>query len=276
MYFHYQRSYHGPIQAVILDWAGTTVDFGSLAPVAAFTRLFAAQGIDLNLDEARGPMGTEKREHIRRLCELPRIAAAWRELHGATPDEATIDRLYEEFVPIQVDAIRDSAQLIPRCREVVTALRGRGIRIGANTGYNREMLDALAAAADQQGYRPESSVCATEVPRGRPFPHMSLQNAIELEVENVQACIKVDDTTPGIEEGLNAGMWTIAVAISGNEVGLSQPDWETLSPSEQQQRRYAAYSRLRTSGVHYVIDSIADLLPYVELIERRLANGEQP
>lgn len=276
MYFHYQRSYRGPIQAVILDWAGTTVDFGSLAPVMAFTRLFAAQGIDLSLDEVREPMGTEKREHIRLLCELPRIAAAWRELHGAVPDEAMIDRLYKAFIPLQIAAIRDSAQLVPRCREVVTALRGRGIRIGANTGYNREMLDALAATADQQGYRPESSICATEVSRGRPFPHMSLKNAIELEVETVHACIKVDDTTPGIEEGLNAGMWTIAVAISGNEVGLSREDWEASSPAEQQQRRHTAYTRLRASGAHYVIDSIADLLPYVELIERRLAKGEQP
>lgn len=276
MYFHYQRSYRGPIQAVILDWAGTTVDFGSLAPVVAFTRLFAAQGIDLSLDEVRKPMGTEKREHIRLLCELPRIAAAWRELHGAVPDEAMIDWLYEAFIPLQIAAIRDSAQLVPRCREVVAALRGRGIRIGTNTGYNREMLDALAATADQQGYRPESSICATEVPRGRPFPYMSLKNAIELGVETVHACIKVDDTTPGIEEGLNAGMWTIAVAISGNEVGLSREDWEALSPAEQQQRRHTAYTRLRASGAHYVIDSIADLLPYVELIERRLAKGEQP
>jgi phosphonoacetaldehyde hydrolase len=276
MYFHYQRSYRGPVQAVIFDWAGTTVDFGSLAPVAAFTRLFAAQGIDLNLDEARGPMGTEKREHIRQLCALPRVAAAWRELRDTAPDEAAIDRLYQEFVPLQIAAIRDSAQLIPRCREVMTALRGRGIRIGANTGYSRDMLDVLAAAAAEQGYRPDSSICATEVPRGRPFPHMSLKNAIELEVATVHACVKVDDTVPGIEEGLNAGMWTVAVAISGNEVGLSPADWEALSPAEQQQRRHAAYTRLRASGAHYVIDSIADLLPYIEVIERRLARGEQP
>ena len=157
MHFHYQRSYRGPVQAVIFDWAGTTVDFGSLAPVAAFTRLFAAQGIDLGLDEARGPMGTEKREHIRQLCALPRITVAWRDLYGESPDEATIDRLYREFVPLQVAAIRDSAQLIPRCREVVTALRGRGIRIGANTGYSRAMLEALAeAAADQSWTLPSS------------------------------------------------------------------------------------------------------------------------
>lgn len=276
MYFHYQRSYRGPVQAVIFDWAGTTVDFGSLAPVAAFTRLFAAQGIDLNLDEVRGPMGTEKRKHIRQLCALPRVAAAWRELHGVTPDEAVIDRLYREFVPLQIAAIGDSAQLVPRCREVMTALRGRGVRIGANTGYSRDMLDVLAAAAAEQGYRPDSSVCATEIPRGRPFPHMSLKNAIELEVENLHACVKVDDTVPGIEEGLNAGMWTVAVAISGNEVGLSPADWEVLAPTQQQQRRHAAYTRLRASGAHYVIDSIADLLPYIEVIERRLARGEQP
>jgi phosphonoacetaldehyde hydrolase len=276
MHFHYQRSYRGPVQAVIFDWAGTTVDFGSLAPVAAFTRLFAAQGIDLGLDEARGPMGTEKREHIRQLCALPRIAAAWRDLYGESPDEATIDRLYQAFVPLQVAAIRDSAQLIPRCREVVAALRGRGIRIGANTGYSREMLEALAEAAADQGYRPDSSVCATEVPRGRPFPHMSLKNAIELEVETLQACVKVDDTAPGIEEGLNAGMWTIAVAVSGNEVGLALDDWEALTPTEQQRRRVAAYSQLRASGAHYVMDTIADLLPYIERIERRLACGERP
>jgi phosphonoacetaldehyde hydrolase len=276
MYFHYQRSYRGPVQAVILDWAGTTVDFGSLAPVAAFTRLFAAQGIDLSLDEARGPMGTEKREHIRRLCALPRVAAAWRALHGVTPDEAVIDRLYQEFAPLQIAAIRDSAELVPRCREVVAALRARGIRIGANTGYSREMLDVLAAAAAEQGYQPDSSVCATEVPRGRPFPQMSLTNAIELEVETVCACIKVDDTVPGIEEGLNAGMWTVAVAVSGNEIGLSVADWNALSPTEQQQRRQAAYSRLRAGGAHYVIDSIADLPPYIEAIERRLARGERP
>ena len=91
-------------------------------------------------------------------------------------------------------------------------------------------------------------MCATEVPRGRPFPHMSLKNALELAVETVQACVKVDDTVPGIEEGLNAGMWTIAVAISGNEIGLSLADWEALPLLEQQQRRSAAYARLRASG----------------------------
>jgi phosphonoacetaldehyde hydrolase len=276
MYFHYQRSYRGPVQAVILDWAGTTVDFGSLAPVVAFTRLFAAQGINLGLDEARGPMGTEKREHIRCLCALPRITAAWRDLNGESPDEATIDRLYHEFVPLQVTAIRDYAQLIPGCRETLVTLRARGIRIGANTGYGQAMMEPLLRAAAEQGYVPDSAVCATEVPRGRPYPYMSFKNMMDLEIEAVQSCVKVDDTVPGIEEGLNAGMWTVGVAISGNEIGLPLADWEALLAADQRQRRERAHQRLLTGGAHYVIDSIADLPRCVDAIEARLARGERP
>lgn len=276
MYFHYQRSYRGPIQAVILDWAGTTVDYGSLAPVAAFVRLFAEQGVTISAAEARGPMGLEKREHIRQLCQTPAIAARWRERHGREPDAADVDRLYETFVPLQLAAIRDHAQLIPGCRETVAALRERGIRIGANTGYSREMMEPLLLAAAEQRYMPDSTVCATEVPRGRPYPCMSLKNAIELGVEAVQSCVKVDDTVPGIEEGLNAGMWAVGIAISGNEIGLTLADWRALPQLEQGRRRTRARQRLLGGGAHYVIDTIADLPSCLDIIEARLARGERP
>lgn len=276
MYFHYQRSYRGPVRAVILDWAGTTVDFGSLAPVAAFVRLFAEQGVAISVAEARGPMGLEKREHIRQLCEAPAIAARWHERHGVEPSAAEVDRLYEVFVPLQVDVIREHVQLVPGCRETVAGLRERGIRIGANTGYSRAMMEPLLEAAAAQGYVPDSAVCATEVPRGRPYPYMSLRNVIELEVETVQSCVKVDDTVPGIEEGLNAGMWTVGVAVSGNEVGLALTDWQALPRVEQQRYRERAYQRLLAGGAHYVVDTIADLPRCLDAIEGRLARGERP
>jgi phosphonoacetaldehyde hydrolase len=276
MYFHYQRSYRGPVRAVILDWAGTTVDFGSLAPVAAFVQLFAEQGVTLSVAEARGPMGMEKRAHIRQLCEAPTIAARWCERHGTEPDAADVDRLYEAFVPLQIAVIREYAQLVPGCRETIAGLRERGIRIGANTGYSREMMEPLMQAAAAQGYVPDSAVCATEVPRGRPYPHMSLKNAIELEIEAVQSCVKVDDTVPGIEEGLNAGLWTVGVAVSGNEVGLALADWQALPRVEQQRYRERAYQRLLTGGAHYAIDTVVDLPRCLDAIEGRLARGERP
>jgi hypothetical protein len=53
-------------------------------------------------------------------------------------------------------------------------------------------------------------------------------------------------------------MWTIGLAVSGNEVGLSRPDWQALPEDEQRVRRERACRRLLQSGAHYVVDTIAD------------------
>ncbi len=274
--YQFERRYIGPIEAVIMDWAGTTVDFGSMAPIHAFQRLFADEGVPISAAEARGPMGTEKREHIRQLCAHPRIRDAWQAVKGRYPDTADIDRLYDAFVPLQIDAIAQSADLIPGLTDVLAWMRTQGIRIGANTGYATSMIDGLLARAAEQGYIPDSNVCATEVPKGRPYPYMSLKNAMQLGVRHLCACVKIDDTLTGIEEGLNAGMWTIGVAVSGNEVGMSLNDWQALSEAEQARLRAAACARMRASGAHYVIDSIADVVPCLEAISARLAKGEKP
>ncbi|MBA4501214.1 phosphonoacetaldehyde hydrolase [Marinobacterium marinum] len=274
--YQFERRYVGPIEAVIMDWAGTTVDFGSMAPICAFQRLFAEEGLPISEAEARGPMGTEKREHIRQLCAHPRIRDAWHEVKGEYPTEADIDRMYDDFVPLQIDAIAQTAELIPGLTDALEWMRANDIRIGGNTGYASTMIEGLLARAAEQGYTPDSNVCATEVPKGRPYPHMSLKNAMDLGVQHLCACVKIDDTLTGIEEGLNAGMWTIGVAVSGNEVGMSLEDWQVLSEAEQELRRAAAYQRMTASGAHYVIDSIADVIPCLEEISARLAVGEKP
>lgn len=276
MTFGYHRYYAGPVQAVVFDWAGTTIDFGSLAPIKAFCGLFETNGVTITLAEARAPMGAEKREHIKALLEMPRIREAWTAKHGAEPTEAVIDRLYNDFIPVQKQAIAERTQLIPGARETFEFLESRGIKLGANTGYSQEMITDLVQSAAEQGYKPTSTVCATDVQRARPFPHMTLKNIMELEVEAVQSVVKVDDTLTGIEEGLNAGCWTVGIAVSGNEVGLDLADWEALSEEEQDVMRAAAYKRFRQSGAHYVIDSVADLPAVIEDIEARLEVGEQP
>ena len=88
--------------------------------------------------------------------------------------------------------------------------------------------------------------------------------------------VKVDDTGVGIAEGLNAGCWTVAVAVSGNAFGLNPGDTASLSPEEYGAMRAAAYADLRRTGAHYVIDSVADLDEVVDAIEGRLARGERP
>lgn len=274
--YTYQRRYAGPVQAVILDLAGTCVDFGSLAPIQAFQALFAAEGVAITQAEARAPMGKEKREHIEALLAMPRIAEAWLSHKGAVASKDKVDQMYRDFVQFQLAAIRENNSVIPGLNELVSYCDEENIDIGVNTGYSREMIAELMPALAEQGFKPLSVVCATDVPAGRPFPWMALKNAKDLAASCVQACVKVDDTAVGIEEGLNAGMWTVAVAVSGNQVGLSYEDWIALSDAEQDAKRIVAHQTLSQSGAHYVIDSIAELPEVLEEIGFRLAGAEQP
>ncbi len=84
------------------------------------------------------------------------------------------------------------------------------------------------------------------------------------------------DTPVDVEEGLNAGMWTVAVVESGNEMGLSEADLAALPPAVREQRRRRAWETLSQAGAHYVIDRIAQLSDVVATINARLARGERP
>jgi phosphonoacetaldehyde hydrolase len=71
-------------------------------------------------------------------------------------------------------------------------------------------------------------------------------------------------------------MWTIALAVSGNEVGMALAEWRALAPAAQQAKRERAYARLQQCGAHYVVDSIADILPCIDDIEARIRRGDTP
>jgi phosphonoacetaldehyde hydrolase len=276
MTFKYQRSYRGRIQAVLLDWAGTTMDFGCMAPAVVFVEVFKRRGVPITMEEARAPMGAHKRTHIQRITELEPVRRRWVETHGRPPGEADVDAMFEEFVPLQLKCLSDYSGLIPGALETVGQLRKRGYKIGSTTGYTTEMMAINLKDATKQGYKPDSTVCASDVPAGRPFPFMCLQNVINLGVSPVEACVKIDDTRPGVEEGLNAAMWTIGLAVSGNEIGLTLEEWRRLPAPEQERRRAGAYARMYQTGAHYVVDSIAEIMPCLDDIEARLARGERP
>lgn len=265
-----------PIQAIVFDWAGTTVDFGSRAPILAFQSLFSDQGVEIEVSEARAPMGLEKRDHIAALLQMPRIAATWHKVHGKAATETDIDRLYQDFIPYQLQAIPQCADLIPGAIETFQDLRRRQIKIGSNTGYARMMMTELIHHAEQQGYKPDCIVTASDVSRGRPYPDMLWKNLMQLGSSEIKTVVKVDDTVVGIHEGLNAGCWTVALAISGNEVGMSYEEWQNCPPEQQQQLKAKAYTTMQNSGAHYVIDTIADLPKVIDAIEVRLNCGEKP
>jgi phosphonoacetaldehyde hydrolase len=247
-----------------------------VAPVVAFVEVFRRNGIEITTAQARQPMGKHKRDHIAEITQMEAVAVAWREKHGKPVADADIERMFREFVPIQIACIADYAELIPGTLEAVAEFRRRGLKIGGTTGYTAEMMAVLEPAAAKRGYAPDSSVCASDVAAGRPEPWMCLQNVMRLALYPVDAYVKVGDTAPDIEEGLNAGMWTIGVARTGNEVGLSDAELAALPTAEQHALVSRAYDRLLAAGAHYVVDGIGDVPPVLDEINARLSAGERP
>ena len=263
MDFVYHRSYKGPVKLVILDWAGTTLDYGCYAPAVVFVEVFKRRRVEITMEQARRPMGLKKLDHIRAISQQDEVAKLWKQVRGKQCTEADVQDMFEkDFVPLQVACIADYSELIPGTVETVNELKGRGIKIGSTTGYFTEAMEINLREAKKQGYDPDVNACASDVPAGRPAPWMVMSNMQQARVFPPEAVVKVDDTKPGISEGLNAGTWTIGVAKTGNEVGLNQQELAALPAEEVIRKVDQAADGLAKAGAHYgrqtVSSTIAD------------------
>ena len=273
--FH-SKPYTGRVQAVVLDWAGTAVDYGSIGPLAVFIEVFAGHGVAVTPVEARAPMGLMKKDHIRAICGTEAVSQRWIKVHGHPPVEDDVAAMYRELEPLMTEMVARHADPIPGLVEAVAAFREEGIKIGSTTGYTRPMMEALLPAASEKGYRPDSIVCSSDVPAGRPYPWMCYLNAIHLRVHPFAAMVKIGDTPADMHEGLNAGMWTVGVIKTGNELGLSEAEVAALAEEDLRQRLEGAEKRLRQAGAHFLAEDVGQCPGIIEQINNYLARGERP
>lgn len=250
------------IKAVLFDWAGTTVDYGSRSPTQVFVEIFRRRGIEITVEEARGPMGRAKHEHIAMVAGLPRVAQLWSQVHGREVCEADVLEMYHDFLPLQKDILRQGSDVMPGVAEAVRVLRNHGILIGSTTGYTRELMEVVLPIAAAQGYQPDVVVCSDEVPAGRPAPWMNLLAAQKLGVYPMSSIIAVDDTPVGIEAGRNSGMKTIGVTLTGNLTGLSESDVQELTDVERDRILATAGDAFTQAGADLVLSSVVQL-PHV-------------
>jgi phosphonoacetaldehyde hydrolase len=263
------------IRLVIFDWAGTAVDHGGLAPLTPFVRAFATRGVVITSEEARGPMGLSKKDHLRALLRMPAVARRWRERYGRDATEDDVDELYRRFIPLQLETIDEHAGLVPELLDCVAVLRSQGVAIGATTGYFREAAERVYRCAAHQGYRPDHCVCAEEVPAGRPAPWMIFRMMEALGVFPPSAVVKVGDTVPDIGEGLSAGAWSVGVVRSSSEVGCTVEEWAVLPRPEQYRRLATCRAKLLAAGAHAVVDTLAELPAVLDEFEARIGRGEK-
>jgi phosphonoacetaldehyde hydrolase len=276
--YTYSRTYRGKVQALVLDWSGTIADAYVIAPAVVFVEVFKNQGVEISMEEARGPMGLRKDLHIKMLTEDPVIAERWKSIKGKYPDQSDVDAMFKDFVPAQLDCLRKYTTILPGVKDVLVDLQKQGLKIGASTGFVRSMVDVLLEDCIKQGFTPDATVAGDEVINGaRPAPHMVWKNLDLMNISEIKSVVKCDDTVSGVGEALNAGCWGVGLVRYSNYMNINSLDEEaTLSEAEIQRRMAHTRKILLESGAHYVIDSLVDLPAVIDDINARLARGEKP
>ena len=273
-----EKKYRGKVQALILDWSGTTADAYVVAPAVVFVEVFKKQNVEISMVEARGPMGLRKDLHIKALTEVDEIKERWKSVHGKYPDQSDVDKMFADFVPMQLACLRKYTNLLPGVADVTQRVQKEGIKIGCTTGFVRSMVDILEEEAAKQGYKPDASVAGDEVINGaRPSPHMVFKNLDLMNITPIHSVIKVDDTISGVGEAINAGCWGVGVTRYSNYMDVDTPEeGENLSDDEIAKKQAHTKDLLEKAGAHYGIDSIADIEAVIADVNKRLANGERP
>jgi phosphonoacetaldehyde hydrolase len=269
-------SHSFPLKAVVLDWAGTVVDHGCIGPVAVFVEVFKRHGVAVTVEQARKPMGLMKKDHVRAMCQDPGVAAAWRAAHGQDPGEPDVDAMYLLTEPLMLECIARHAEPIVGALDAVAEFRAMGLKIGSTTGYTQPMMEIMTREAAARGYSPDSMICSSDVPAGRPTPYMIYQTALTLGLFPLWDMVKIGDTESDIAEGVNAGCWTIGLTRRGNEMGLTEAELAALPPDEEDARLAAIESRFLAAGAHCTAPDLAACPAIVAGFAARVAAGERP
>lgn len=260
------------VNCIIMDWAGTAVDFGCFAPLHAFLKIFEEKNIRITYRQAREPMGLLKIEHIKAILRMPEVNTRFHEVYGREWNMRDVNEMYESFEKHLFASLENFTAPIPGVIDTLNGLRREGIRIGSTTGYTQAMMDVVRPGAAAQGYTVDNLVTPDPLPAGRPAPYMIYRNMIDLAIPSVDEVVKVGDTIADIKEGINAKVWSVGVITGSNELGLSQEEYNATAPGQLEKMKYEVRKRMLDAGAHYVIDTIRELPETLATINARLNN----
>ena len=259
------------IECIIMDWAGTAVDYGCFAPVAAFMEAFAEKNLKIDVVQTRKPMGLPKIQHIRELLSMPEVNEQFVTLYQRAwteEDVVELNRLFEKHLFASLENYTDP---IPGVIPTLEKLRAEGIKIGSTTGYTREMMHVVLPAASAKGYHVDYCATPNLLPSGRPAPYMIFENLMKLAVPSLDTVVKVGDTIADIKEGVNAKVWSVGIILGSNEMALTEEETNTMPTVELEARMEEVKQRMLSAGASYVIRTIEELPALIETINSRLA-----
>ena len=189
------------VKLVVFDMAGTTVE-DEQNVAYALQQALSDYGFKVHLNDINVVMGYAKPMAIRillgqHLQEDPAIT-----------DKDTIELVHKRFVSIMKGFYQHSTNTKAKAgaEQVFAALRKRGIKVAMDTGFSREIADAIFEKLGWvEGRDFDLSVTSDEVKNGRPYPDMIYRAMDTLGVHDINEVAKVGDTQSDLQEGNAAG-----------------------------------------------------------------------
>lgn len=187
-----------PIQLVVFDMAGTTVKDENYVGLA-FQKAMDNYQYQIPLQDINPIMGYEKPLAIKMMLEV-------HEPDQEKITEELIADIHHDFVENMLQFYRTSDQIkpLPNAEETFDALRQKGIRIGLDTGFSKNISDVIVERLDWKN-KVDIVVASDEVSNGRPYPDMIEKMMRYLDITDAAQIAKVGDTEVDINEGKNAG-----------------------------------------------------------------------
>lgn len=248
-------------EAVIFDWAGTTVDYGCFAPVQAFMEIFKEYGIEPTMEETRKPMGMLKWDHIKTMLSMERIGEEFKRIHGREFTDKDVDEMHEKFASNLMGILHRFAEPKEHVVETVAKLREMGVKIGSTTGYTDAMMEIVTKEAEKAGYAPDCWFSPDSTKHiGRPYPYMVFRNMEKLGIGDVRKVMKVGDTVSDIKEGKNAGAFTVGIVEGSSEMALTREEYLALDDRTRKEKIEEVTRRYKEAGADAVVQDIREIL----------------
>jgi phosphonatase-like hydrolase len=184
------------IKLVVFDMAGTTVDDevdGLPLVLKSYDDALRSHGVEVPMEVLNAQRGRDKWTVIKEL--------------GGDKAEA----IYSEFIGVLSQNITKVRE-VEGTAETFRFLREHGVRVVASTGFPVEIAEPMI---EHLGWLRneliDGWVCSEQVGASRPDPAMIVSSMKKYGVSDPRTVMKVDDTVKGIEEGVNAGVYTVGV-----------------------------------------------------------------
>jgi phosphonatase-like hydrolase len=189
-----------PIELVVLDMAGTTVEDADNVH-EALIQAFKKYDFSILREDANKVMGIPKPVAINQLLKNDFGVKGVR-LTGL------VDKIHQAFVAEMISFYKNDASVKSKtnAEETFKRLKEKGIKVGIDTGFSRDIADTIIDRLKwNKNKLIDFSITSDEVKNGRPHPDMIFEAMKIAGIKSAAKIAKVGDTISDLQEGNAAG-----------------------------------------------------------------------